>query len=632
MTIFVCLGFLYNLLFSSVPIFTINGIISPISAAAIVLTIDPRAIQLRFLQTLTEVATEKNSTLVFPVLIDLFDPFVKKIAEISKNVYRLIFLGVFFMSCTKQVPDIIYLNCDIWTGGVESTRIQAIAIQDETILALGNNREIEALKGDNTRLIDLEGHFVVPGFIDSHTHIMSGGFQLTGIDLRGANEPREFIRRIKAFAQDLSPGKWILEGEWDHEKWGGELPHRSWIDSVTKDIPVFVSRLDGHMALANSKALELAGISSGTPDPPGGLINREKKSGEPTGILKDEAMLLVSNVIPEPSKEELDETFQRAENFVLSKGITQVHDMCSWRDFETYLRAKERGNLKIRIYAFLWYEECDRLIQYIKEHGTGDDWLRWNGMKAMADGSLGSSTAWMYDPYLDDPSTKGLVTNPDTTELKETLLQADKAGIQLAVHAIGDHANDWVLGNYKIIKEKNGSRDRRLRIEHAQHLRKESINRFAKQGVIASVQPYHVVDDGVWAGKRIHPDVLRTSYAFRSLLDAHAIISFGSDWSVAPISPIKGIYAAVTRRTGDGKNPNGWYPEQKITITEALQAYTIGCAYAGFQEDILGTLEEGKLADFVVLSENLFNTNPRNFPEINVLRTVVGGQDQFLAD
>lgn len=536
------------------------------------------------------------------------------------------------ISCTDQIPDVIYTNGNIWTGVSKAVREEAIAIKGETILAIGSKREVEALKSRKTKLIDLGGNFVVPGFIDSHTHLMSGGFQLTSVNLRNADNPGEFIRSIKAFAEDLPVGKWILDGDWDHEQWGGELPHRSWIDSVTTDIPVFVSRLDGHMGLANSKALKLAGISSETPDPPGGLIVREGETGKPTGILKDEAMDLVFNVVPEFSEEELDEALKRAMDFAVSMGVTQVHDMCSWRDFETYYRAKKKGVLKLRIYPFVWYEEWEKLIQYIIEHGKGNDWLRWGGVKGMIDGSLGSRTAWMHRPYLDDPSTMGLVVESDTSGFKETISRIDKAGIQVAIHAIGDRANDWILDLYRGIEKENDPRDRRFRIEHAQHLTKEAIGRFVSQSVIPSMQPYHIIDDGVWANKRLRPEILKWSYALRSLLDAEASLSLGSDWTVATISPIEGIYAAVTRRTVDGKHPDGWFPEQKITVYEALRAYTVGNAYAGFQENQLGTLEKGKLADFVVLSEDLFKIDPVSIPDVRVLRTVVGGQDQFITE
>lgn len=551
---------------------------------------------------------------------------------ICHTVRRLILpLGIIMLSCGVRTPDVIYTNGSIWTGVPDAPREQAIAVRGNTILAVGSNSDLEGLKGRRTRVVDLDGHFVVPGLIDSHTHLMSGGFQLSNVDLRDAADPEEFIARIKAFSGDLSPGRWILDGDWDHEKWGGQLPHRSWIDSVTTDIPVFVTRLDGHMGLANSRALQLAGITAKTPDPPGGLIVRDRNTGAPTGILKDEAMTLIFDVVPEFSEEERDEALERSMDHALSNGVTQVHDMCSWEDLETYARAGERGVLKIRIRAYPWYTNLERLSRYIAEHGTGNDWLQWNGIKAMVDGSLGSRTAWMYNPYEDDPSTVGLIVAGDTAGFREILNDADRAGVQIATHAIGDRANDWIIDLYRDIEKENGLRDRRFRVEHAQHLSEETFDLFASQGIIASMQPYHIIDDGRWAGKRIRPQLLARSYALRSFLDAGVILALGSDWTVAPISPLKGIHAAVTRRTLDGKNPKGWYPEQKISVEEALNGYTIGPAYAAFQEERLGTLEEGKLADFVVLSEDLFEIDPTTIPDTRVLRTVVGGEDQFIS-
>lgn len=551
--------------------------------------------------------------------------------RIHKFPELLIIVGVIMTSCTSKVPDVVYLNGNIWTGAENPSRVQALAVAGGTILATGSDEKVRALAGAGTRTVNLEGKFVVPGFIDTHTHLMSGGIQLVSVDLRDADDPREFVERIRQFVRKQEPGKWVLEGNWDHERWGGALPDRSWIDSVTVDNPVFISRLDGHMGLANTKALELAGISSDTPSPPGGLILKNPDSGEPTGILKDEAMSLVYQAIPELSEKEKDQAFQRAVDFIVSQGVTEIHDMCSWDNLQTYIRNYQTGRFKIRIRAHIWYTNWEQLSRYISEHGRGDSWLWWGGIKAMIDGSLGSRTAWMYEPYLDDPSTVGLIVSADTIEFKEALRGADKAGIQIATHAIGDHANDWVLDLYRHIEKENGVRDRRFRIEHAQHPTGEGIDRFASQKIIASMQPYHIIDDGRWAGKRLKPEALQTSYALKSLVDAGATVCLGSDWTVAPISPIDGIYAAVTRRTLDGKNPDGWYPDERITVEQALKAYTMGGAFATFQENELGTLEEGKLADFVVLSQDLFQVDVGEIRDVKVLRTVVGGNEQFVS-
>ncbi len=533
-----------------------------------------------------------------------------------------------------QAPDAVYTNARIWTGNPAQPWAEALAVGGEAVLDVGPAARVEALAGAATRRVDLAGRLVVPGFIDNHTHFLAGGFQLASVDLRDAETPEAFARRLGAFAATLPEGRWITGGDWDHERWGGALPRRDWIDSLTAGHPVFVSRLDGHMALANSAALERAGVTAATPDPDGGAIVRDPATGEPTGVLKDEAMALVRRVLPDPPEAELDEALERAMAHALARGVTQVHDMGSlggWTDLAVYRRAREAGRLRLRLYAFVPLGTWPRLADYVRENGRGDGWLRWGGLKGFVDGSLGSTTAWFYAPYDDAPETAGLLVT-DTTALRRYILQADAAGLHLAVHAIGDRANDWLLERYAEAVARNGPRDRRFRIEHAQHLAPAAIERFARQGVLPSMQPYHAIDDGRWAEKRIGPVRIQTTYAFRALLDAGARLSFGSDWTVAPISPLEGIYAAVTRRTLDGANPGGWVPQQKIGVEEALRAYTAANAYAGFQEARLGTLEPGKWADFVVLSGNLFALDPVEIETIRVLRTIVGGLEQYVAD
>jgi hypothetical protein len=528
----------------------------------------------------------------------------------------------------------IYTNARIWTGDEAQPWAEGLAVQDSLLLAVGTDADVRRLQGSETDVVDLQGRLVVPGFIDNHVHFLSGGFQLASVDLRVAIRPRDFIRRLGDFAVTDPPGRWITGGDWDHEAWGGELPRRDWIDSVTTGHPVFVSRLDGHMALANTQALALAGITRATPDPPGGEIVRDPQTGEPTGILKDEAMGLVFAVIPEPSAQEYDEALDRAMQHALSLGVTQVHDMGSfggWADLETYRRAHADGRLGLRLYAFVPLGTWARLDSLVQTKGRGDDWLRWGGLKGFVDGSLGSTTAWFHAPFTDAPQTTGL-TVTDTTTLRRWILEADAAGLQVAVHAIGDRANDWLLDAFAAAVARNGVRDRRFRIEHAQHLTTEALPRFAAQQVIPSMQPYHAIDDGRWAEKRIGPDRIRTTYAFRSLLDTRAPLTFGSDWTVAPLNPLEGVYAAVTRRTLDGANPDGWVPDQKIRVEEALRAYTRANAWAGFQEERLGMLRPGLLADFVVLSDNVFELDPARLATVRVLRTVVGGQTRYMAE
>jgi hypothetical protein len=524
--------------------------------------------------------------------------------------------------------DRVFVNGHIWTG-TEPAWAESLAIADGRIAAVGLRQDVEALAGGTTEVIDLDGHTVVPGFIDNHVHFIRGGLAMQRVDLRDADSPEEFARRIGERARQR-PGEWITEGSWDHEMWGGELPHRDWIDAITGDTPVFVMRLDWHMALANSAALRLAGIDDATGTPAGGEIIRDA-DGRITGLLKDEAMALVNRVIPLPTDAQIDEALQAATDHALARGVTQVHDMGEWGHLEAFQRTREAGVLRLRVYEFAPIAHAEELAAYVEERGRGDDWLSWGGVKGFVDGSLGSTTAWFYQPYSDAPETSGL-TMGDTDVLAERIATADRLGLQVAIHAIGDRANDWLLDTFESVIAANGPGDRRFRIEHAQHLTAEAIPRFGALGVIPSMQPYHCIDDGRWAEKRIGPDRIQRTYAFRSLLDAGAPLTFGSDWAVAPIDPLTGMYAAVTRRTIDDQNPGGWVPVQMITAEEAVRAYTETNAWAGSQEDRLGRISPGFLADFVVLAEDPFAVDPVRLREIAVLRTVIGGRDAFVAE
>ncbi len=537
----------------------------------------------------------------------------------------ILLLAVAGCAPAPEVPaDIIFLGGTVWTGVPGSDPAQAVAVKGGFIQAVGTDREVRALRGEGTEVVRLGGRMVLPGFIDSHTHFIDGGFQLSSVDLRDADSPEEFARRIKEFAETLPPGTWILGGDWDHERWGGELPSRKWIDEGTPEHPVLVTRLDQHMALANSLALELAGVSASTRVPFGGEMVRVPGTNELTGILRNEAMGLVRRVIPEPTEEELDQALDAAMEHALARGVTQTHDMGTWEHLETYRRARDHGRLQVRVYSVVPIDTWERLVGFMEENGPGDDWHWWGGLKGFVDGSLGSTTAWFYEPYTDSPETSGLLTT-DTASLRRWIAAADEAGLQVIVHAIGDRANDWILDVYQATAERNGPRDRRFRIEHAQHLTEDALPRFAAQEIMASMQPYHAIDDGRWAENRIGPERIRTTFAFRSLLDAGASLAFGSDWTVAPMCVMEGIYAAVTRRTLDGENPDGWVPEERITLEETLKAYTWGSARAGFMEDKLGRLEPGRYADLVILSRDLFQMDPVDIPSVQVEMTMVEG-------
>jgi len=540
------------------------------------------------------------------------------------------FLLLVLSACAEGegvMADLILRGGTVWTGDETRPRASAVAIRDGRIQAVGEDDEISALAGPETRVVELAGRTLLPGLVDSHTHFLSGGFQLSSVDLRDAATPEEFARRIAAFAETLEPGEWITGGDWDHELWGGELPRREWIDGLTPRNPVLVSRLDGHMALANGLALEAGGVTSLTADPPGGAIVRNP-DGSPAGVLKDEAMGLVSRAIPDRSEAEWDRALEAATAHALSLGVTQVHDVDGWASLGVYRRAHARGALPMRVYVAVPMAGWERLRELVEAEGRGDERLWWGGLKAFVDGSLGSTTAWFYEPYADDPGTSGLLTT-DTASLREWIVASDAAGLHSVVHAIGDRANDWLLGVYGELESLNGPRDRRYRIEHAQHLSREGIRRIADLGVVASMQPYHAADDGRWAERRIGPERIRTTYAFRSLLDAGATVAFGSDWTVAPLDPILGWDAAVTRRTIDGANPEGWVPEERITLEETLVAYTRNGAWAGFSEGFSGSLSEGKMADLVVLSGDLFAQPETALRELQVDLTFVEGREMY---
>jgi predicted amidohydrolase YtcJ len=459
-----------------------------------------------------------------------------------------------------------------------------------------------------------------------------GGFSITNVDLRDARSTDEFARRIGDHAKKLPKGRWILGGDWDHEKWPGTpLPTKEMLDAVTPDNPVFVNRTDGHMALANSLALRLAGVSKDTKDVAGGLIVRDPKTGEPTGVLKDAALDLVDKAVPERSFDEKLTAARAATEHAASVGVTSVQDMSAGDDMGLYQYMLERGELKTRIYGMFSIVRWETLGKTGVRGGFGGDMLRIGGLKGFADGSLGSSTALFFEPYSDMPDTRGLLFDqmlPEGIMLKR-VQAADKAGLHLMIHAIGDEANTRILDIYKQVAEKNGPRDRRFRIEHAQHLRASEIPRFGKQKVIASMQPYHAADDGRWCDKRIGPERSKGTYAFRSLLDTGAVLAFGSDWTVAPLNPMEGLKAAVTRQTLDGKHPKGWVPEQKITVDQAVHAYTVGSAYAEFAEKVKGSITPGKLADLVMLDRDIYKIEPLEIDKTRVVLTVMDGRVVF---
>jgi predicted amidohydrolase YtcJ len=516
------------------------------------------------------------------------------------------------------------VNAKVWTGDRRRPWADAVLVRGDRIAIVGSSAEVKKHAGGTALTIDARGMMMTPGFIDAHVHFLEGGLALASVQLRDARTPEEFIDRIQRFAATVPPGTWILNGDWDHTNWGGALPDRQWIDSVTPNNPVWINRLDGHMNLANSLALRAAKIDRGTRDVVGGTIVRDA-AGEPTGILKDNAQELMSRAIPEPSAAMSRRALDAAMTYVAERGVTSVHHMGSWSDLAIFEQAHAAGTLRTRISAAVPLATWSRLRDTVAARGRGDAWLRIGGLKGFVDGSLGSHTAAMLAPFTDAPTDSGFfVSTPD--DLYAWTSAADAAGLQPIVHAIGDRAIRTQLDLFERVARENGRKDRRFRIEHAQHIAPEDMGRFGQLGVIASMQPYHAIDDGRWADRVIGPERARGTYAFRSLLEAGAMLAFGSDWFVAPPAPLLGIYAAATRRTLDDAHPDGWVPEQKITVEQALRAYTSGAAYAGYQEKDLGVLAAGMLADLVLIDRDLTRVAPEAIRDAQVMLTMVGGR------
>lgn len=532
--------------------------------------------------------------------------------------------------------DVVLVGGKVWTVDAAKPQAEAVAVWHGRILKVGTDAEVKALVGPKTTVIDLKGRRVVPGFYDSHVHLLGGGQSLAQVNLKDAKDEAEFGRRLKAFDEKLPAGRWLVGGNWDHDRaFGGQLPTAATVDKFVPNRPVFIRRYDGHMALANTAALKLAGVTAATKEVPGGVVFRLPDGKSPSGVLKDNAMSLVGRLVPEPDMAEIAEAVFAAQKHAAEVGVTGVQDM-DGSGAETrrrLLRVLQRLHgeelLTCRV-DLRWPIAAHRDLAAIgAEWNFGNDWVRIGGVKGFMDGSLGSSTAKMFEPYEGEPKNTGVfVTPPDT--MRGLIRSADVSGLNVAIHAIGDEANGVLLDLFADAGKQIKTGDRRYRIEHVQHLRPSDYPRFKALGVVASMQPYHVVDDGRWAEGRIGPKRCASSYAYRSLLDAGAKLAFGSDWPVAPLDPLPGIDAAVNRRPLDGKHPEGWFPEQRITVAEAVEAYTLGSAYAAGQDADRGSLTAGKLADLVVLSRDIFDPAQRDrIADTKVELTVVGGNVVF---
>ena len=533
--------------------------------------------------------------------------------------------------------DAVLIRGRIWTENPKQPEAEALAISGGRIKAVGTTAEILNMAGQETSVIDAMGRRVLPGFNDAHVHFFWGGDALAGVQLRDANSAAEFRSRIGKFAASQPSGEWILHGFWDHQRWNPtELPTRQWIDDVTLRNPVWINRSDGHMTLANTLAMKLAGVDERAPDVPGGEMVRDS-NGIPTGLFKDAAKRLIDFAIPLPSSQRILSAILAAQDHAAMNGVTSVQDMgvlgghgaeTMVEVIRTYEALCRQDKLKVRISAHLPLPEWRRLSNAEVIARFSNDKLRLGAVKSFSDGSLGSGTAWFCEPYTDAPESCGLPSDEmsDPEQMYENIRQADASGLQIAIHAIGDRANSVVLDFFERLASENGKRDRRARIEHAQHLRPSDFERFARSGTIASVQPYHCIDDGRWAGKRVGSQRAKSTYAFRSLIDAGAVVAIGTDWSVAPMNPLLTIDAAVTRRTLDGRHPDGWVPKEKLTVAEAIHGYTVQGAYASGEEQIKGSLEPGKLADIVILSDDIFAIDPVDIQQAKVDMTIFDGK------
>eukprot|EP00761_Pharyngomonas_kirbyi_P014894 gb/GECH01014925.1/.p1 GENE.gb/GECH01014925.1/~~gb/GECH01014925.1/.p1 ORF type:complete len:593 (+),score=143.09 gb/GECH01014925.1/:1-1779(+) len=533
---------------------------------------------------------------------------------------------------TGDLSPILVVNATVWTGHRTSTassfpRAAAFAYSPAT----GRILDVAASSSDlqqqypGARVMDAGQRLIVPGFTDSHVHFIRGGLSVHSVQLRDAGSREEFVRRVAEYVTTIPSKRWILEGGWDHERMGA-LPHREWIDAVTPENPVWVCRLDGHMCLANSLALRLAGVDRNTADITGGQIDRDD-NGEPTGILRDKAMDLVLAVIPDMTEEEQIHVLEAAMAYTAEQGVTSVHHVVmpsgGMKEFNILLNAWKRNQLRTRIYAAVPLPEWQALDRILTEFPElrDDPWLRVGMVKEFTDGSLGSKTGYMKQPFENSGDNRGILIN-DMDEIYRNLLAADRHGYQAVTHAIGDAANAALLDVYERVAQENGPRDRRFRIEHAQHLDDADVGRLAQNGFIASVQAQHLLDDGNWAESVVGKKRTRNMFMLRSLLDLNTTVAMGSDWFVSPPIPLEGIFAAATRRVDHGV----FIPEERISVEEALYGYTGAAAYAAFEENRVGKISPGYFADWVMLDQDITEIDPEKIKDTQVLLTVVGGK------
>lgn len=536
-------------------------------------------------------------------------------------------------ACSEDEPkaDFVVLGGTIYSGDETIGTVEALAAIGGLIIDTGTTEEMRQWIGDDTHIVDLQGRFAMAGFNDAHTHMANAGLAMLAVDVTGAGSVGEFQQRIRDRLGDFEPGRWVTGRGWDHSLWpGAEVPTRADLDAVSTAHPILMGRVDGHSAVANSMALELAGIDADTPDPEGGDIVRDA-AGEATGWLKESAVRLVAKHVPPPSADDLRQGLRLAIADAARHGVTSVQDDSvrgsGWPAFEALKALKDAGELTVRVTEWLPFEaSIDQLKTWRQAGGTTDAWLKTGALKGVADGSGGSLSAAMIEPFATAPDNRGLLLI-GAELMAELAIERDANDFQIAIHAIGDRANRVALGAFEAAARANGERDSRHRIEHAQFVDDDDLGRFEALGVVASMQPSHILSDMRWAPRILGPEREGEGYRWNGLLKSGARLAFGSDYPVEPIDPMRGLYAAITREfEAGGPVEGGWQAQEKITIEEAIAAFTLGAAFAEFEDDRKGTLRPGKFADIVVLTRDIIRASPEEILDTEVLITIVGGE------
>lgn len=540
-----------------------------------------------------------------------------------------LFGGSIAFAGQTEKADLIIKNAKVFTANDAGPWAEAVACKSGKIIAVGTERDIAKFAGPATKVLDVQGRLVIPGLIDAHTHFSSGGRSLISLSFRGVNTIAKVQEMVAAKIKELAPGALVSGSEYDHTLFpGGNWPTKDDLDKVSPDNPVVIRRVDGHSIWVNSSALKRSGITGDTKDPFGGEIFRDPKTGEPTGILTEAATGMI-RVGGGEVKSTPEQDILRGLEHAARLGLTGVHTDSDLTEIELYNKLKAEGRLSLRVYAWLPVEGLDSYIRKGIHQGQGDDMVRVGFQKVFIDGTLGSGTALMFAPFSDEPGKSGLPQMPEA-ELDALFEKAQAKGYQTGTHAIGDKGINWVLNAVERARKKFGTKDLRHRIEHAQIIVPADVPRFKELGVIASMQPTHCTTDMRFCAQRVGQERSKNAYIWRTLLDNGAKIAFGSDWPVEPLDPMRGLYSAVTRKNIEGDFPDGgWFPEQRLTMEEAIKLFTSGSSYASFEEDIKGTLEPGKLADMVVLTKDLFTITPREILTTEAAYTILGGRIVF---